>query len=221
MSNELTIRDELLLSIQKFETMAKNIVVTTADARDAADDNLKLMNSLKKAIVADLAEEKSIRYKSYQDIQKIEKKYTNVVDSCVKSFKQAILTYDIEEEKKREKERLRLQAIADEQARKERERLEKQAAKVKSEEKKEALLAQAEMIESSVVQIQEDEKPKGSSYIKSTWKHRVTDFNALPNEYKIPNDELLSKMAQSTKGHIPVPGVEWYEEKTLVSGRKG
>lgn len=229
MSEELSLvlKDELLQSITKFEELAKNVVITTTEARDAVDSNLKIANNLKKAITDfvsnDAKDEYGLTAKDHFRIHKqfkvIENKYNIRIDSCVSSFKKALMAFDAEEAKRKEAERLRLQAIADEQARKERERLLKQAEKLKTPEKKEALIEQAAMVESAQVQVVEPEKPKGSSYIKETWKAKVVDFAKLPDYFKLPNQKLLDDNAQSTKGTAQIPGVEFYSEKTLVSGR--
>lgn len=222
MSEELslTLRDDLLTSIEKFEEISKNVVIMSADARSTADGNLKLANNLKKAIVADLAEQKSEYHKKWKAVGAFEKKYTDVVDRCVGALKKAIMSFDEEERKRAEVERKRLQAIADEKARKEKERLEKQAAKLKTPERKEALLEQAAMVESAEVQIAEPEKEKGSSYTKTTYKAEVVDFILLPNDWKMPNQKALDKFANdATEAAKQIPGVKIKEVQTLVSGR--
>ena len=217
---QLIIPDKLLENITKFEAQAKNIVITGDAERDTADETLKFAGSLKKTIEQEFEDVKQYYYNKHREVSAFIKSYTDRVESARTGLKKAILAYDMEQEKKREAERIRLQAIADEQARKERERLEKQAAKVKTPEKREALLAQAEMIESApVVQVQEPDKPKNSSYIRSEWKHEVINLDEVPRQYLIANDKLLSAIATNTKGMTKIPGVKFFEEKILVSGR--
>ena len=57
-------------------------------------------------------------------------------------------------------------------------------------------------------------------YIKTVWKARVVDKKAVPDEYKVVDQGMLDKMAQATKGAVPVPGVEWYEERVMVGKAK-
>jgi hypothetical protein len=52
----------------------------------------------------------------------------------------------------------------------------------------------------------------GKVTIRSVWKHRVTDFDALPDEYKIADDVKIGKVVRA--GIRQIPGVEIYEEKT-------
>lgn len=218
MSDKL-ISKEIDQAINLLEDWSKELIIFSKDDRDFADSNLSEVGKQIKAVQAYFKDSKDKARSAWKAICDMESSFIDKLETIKSNVKRAIQAFDIEEQKKREAERLRLQAIADEQARKERERLEKQAAKVKSPEKAEALLEQAAMVESAPVQIAEDQKPKGSSYLKVVWGARVVDFKALPDEYKLANESLLDKIAKSTKGAITVPGVQFYDEKTLVSGR--
>lgn len=52
----------------------------------------------------------------------------------------------------------------------------------------------------------------GKVTIRTVWKHRVVDFNLLPEEYKVADDVKLGKVVRA--GIRQIPGVEIYEEKT-------
>jgi len=52
---------------------------------------------------------------------------------------------------------------------------------------------------------------------RKTWDFEVTDFAALPDEYKVANDQMLRGMAVSTKGKIDVPGVRFFQKTGIVS----
>ena len=55
---------------------------------------------------------------------------------------------------------------------------------------------------------------------RMVWLHRVTDKAALPEEYKLVNEQMLRGLAKSTKGSLLIPGVEFYQEEQLsVSDR--
>ena len=49
-----------------------------------------------------------------------------------------------------------------------------------------------------------------------TWKFEVTDFALLPDEYKLPNEQLLRSFANSTKGSREIPGVRIFSEGGLT-----
>lgn len=52
--------------------------------------------------------------------------------------------------------------------------------------------------------------------MKEVYKFEVTDFAALPNEYKIANDQLLGELARKSKAGASVPGVRFYTDKVVV-----
>jgi len=60
-------------------------------------------------------------------------------------------------------------------------------------------------------------KVKGVS-VRSKWTFEVTDFQALPDQYKLPNEKALRSLATSTKGSIEIAGVRFYDEKTVAAG---
>ena len=79
--------------------------------------------------------------------------FVTPMEAARRQIKSNILKWETAEREKAEAEQRRLQALADEQARKERERLEKQAAKMKTEERREALLEQAAAVAAPVIQV--------------------------------------------------------------------
>lgn len=62
--------------------------------------------------------------------------------------------------------------------------------------------------------VKEAFKPQGTT-MRANWKHRVIDPKLVPPEYLIPDDKLLASIAKSRKEKAAVPGVEFYNEKTL------
>ena len=51
---------------------------------------------------------------------------------------------------------------------------------------------------------------------RDNWKARVLDFKIIPDEYKLPNEQMLNALARSTKGKAQVPGVEFFNDRTLT-----
>jgi predicted ATP-binding protein involved in virulence len=56
--------------------------------------------------------------------------------------------------------------------------------------------------------------------IRKTWKARVVNAAAVPREWLTINQQALDAFAKSTKGAVPVAGVEMYEETGLASSSK-
>jgi len=85
--------------------------------------------------------------------------------------------------------------------------------------------AKAQNIESKAEQVQAAKveayiPPVAGQYTKTVWKARVTDKKAVPDEYKVIDTAMLDKMAQATKGQIPIAGVEFYSETVMVGRAK-
>lgn len=56
----------------------------------------------------------------------------------------------------------------------------------------------------------------GTQGMRDNWKARVVDFALLPDEYKLANESLLNAKARTTKGQGKVPGVEFYNDRTVT-----
>lgn len=129
--------------------------------------------------------------------------------------KAAAKTWAQEQERIRQAEQRRLQAEAEEAARKERERLEKQAAKLKTPELREERLEQAAQVVAPVVTVAPVVDKVAGVSSRKTWKARVVDVDKVPRSFMVVNDTALQAFARSTKGSIPVDGVQFLEESTM------
>ena len=117
-----------------------------------------------------------------------------------------------------QEEKLRKQAEAEETRKRKdlNERAERWAEKGK-EEKAEGLREQAESLHiEAPILAPRTEKPKGISY-RDHWTAEVVDFGMLPDEYKFPNMPMLNRVAQATKGQLPIPGVIFHSKKIVAS----
>ena len=132
-------------------------------------------------------------------------------------IKSLMIGYTAEQEKKAREEQEKLQKLAEAEAERERKKLEAKIERAKAsgkEEKVEELEMQKEAIIPMDVPVvtANIEQPKGISY-KEKWTAEVVDFKALPDEYKLPNQQALDKVAQATKGSLSIPGVKFNMEK--------
>lgn len=57
--------------------------------------------------------------------------------------------------------------------------------------------------------------------IRKNWTFRITDEAKIPREYLIPNETMIGKFAQATKGKVQLPGIEIYEETSIASRSRG
>ena len=157
------------------------------------------------------------------------------IDGAMRSYRQVVEQKRQEQERKlqeqarREEERKR--KALEEQARKQEEKaaeLRRKMAEVDKKErqvlKEKAMLAEEKAEEKREMQEEvyvpapivptQTPKIKGIA-IRKNWKYRIVNIKLLPREFMIENDKMLGQYARSTKGKIPVAGVEFYcEEKT-------
>lgn len=135
-------------------------------------------------------------------------------------IKKSILSYQQEQERKRrqEEDRLRAEARAKEEA--ERKRLADEAAKAASigDVKKAAqLVKQQSQVAFAAPKVPTVEAKVEGVSTRRVWKFRVTDFKALPDDYKQPNEKLLGEVARATRGEVKIPGVEFYAEESIAA----
>lgn len=193
---------------------ARALRVTTAREQQSAVDQLKAIKTVNSRVAAFFAPMKKRADEAKRAILDAERKLTVPLAEAERLAKDAVAVFQWEQDRKAELDRQKAQAEADERARREKAALEKRAAVVKSPEKAQALLDQAASIVAPVIAI-ETEKAEGMS-TRELWKYRVVDVAIVPREWMIPNDAMLAGYARSTKGKVPVAGVEFYSESSVA-----
>jgi hypothetical protein len=209
---------------------ARSVLVRNQEERTGALEFAKRVKAAQKRVADFFEPLKTSAHKTWKAITSREAELLDPLKSAEQTVKRKVLDYDSEQERLRLAEQRRLQAEADERARKEQERLERQAEKVKTPERREALLEQAAMVVAPVVEVAQPEKVKGES-TRRTWKAVLTDKTALLRAAAEGNDLAASllnfdqtaanRLAVSTKGAITVAGVSWIQEATLAIGARG
>jgi len=212
MPEQLT--DEMQQGIVKAEAFSGGLAIRNTVERVTAMSGLRAVKVWQKKVTAWFKPTIDAAHAAHKAVVAQKRSITDRLDVCETDIKRAINNYDHDQEQIRAKEQRRLQAIANEAARKERERLLKRAAALKTEEKKEEALEQAAEVVASVVQVAAPEKQKGES-TSQKWRARITDEKAIPREWMIVNEKALNAFARSTKGKVPVAGVEFYSESVL------
>ncbi len=53
------------------------------------------------------------------------------------------------------------------------------------------------------------------------WRWRVTDVDAIPREYLVPDEKLLNKVVRERKDSTRIPGIEVYSELNVSATRGG
>jgi len=196
-----------------------NIIINNQEDYELAAKIIKEVKSRLK----ELEEERKKITKPLDDGKKavmdLFRKPLELLETAERKLKAAMNKYVTEMERKAREEEERLRKLAEAEAEKERKRLEAQIKKAEEKgkvDKVEELKAkQEEIIPITPVIMPQVENPKGVSY-REKWYAEVIDFKLLPDEYKLPNQQALDKVAQATKGSLQIPGVIFKSEKITV-----
>lgn len=133
-------------------------------------------------------------------------------------IKNAMLAWNKKQEEIRIAEEKRAAEAQEKAAAKLKKRSEK-AAEKGQDDKAEQLQQEAEQVESFKPIVPANTTKVAGIQKKTIWKCRITDVGAIPREYMIPDEKMLGNIARSTKGSLKIPGVEFYSEETIASGR--
>lgn len=222
MSDELAIREEVSPVIQT----ANSLIVTNAEEYSYGAEFLKKIKEAQKRVMDYFSPMKTKAHEAHRQICDREGELLTPLKSAEDTTKRKLLSWKMEDDRKREEERRRLQAEADEKARIERDRLAKQAEKLKTPELKEQRLEQAQNIVAPIIEVQTAvPKVEGLSFRK-TWKAELTDKIAFikaaatdPNLMALLAVDMsaLNRIASATKGGVTYPGVRFYEESSPSS----
>lgn len=178
--------------------------------------------------------------KKYKELEEQRKSITKPIDDAKKQvmalykapmelleraerhLKGLILKFQEEKERKAREEAERIRRLAEEEAEKQRKKLEAQIQKAQDKgkvEKVEELIEKKNEIENTPIIIPNivPSKPADNISFKEIWKAVVVDFKELPDEYKIPNQQTLDRVAQATKGTVKIPGVVFEMQKIVVA----
>lgn len=225
MENEIEVVRQELPSILSW---AQNLVVTN---KEEYADTLMKAKGIKSKISFWKNYWKPVKEKAkgvHTDICAKENSGLNILQPAYDLSKKKADDWSANEERKAAAEQARLQAIENEKSRREKEAAIKAAEKLKSPELKAARLEEAEQIRPPEITI-EPPTPKieGVSH-RVTVKARLVDMAALiaaatPGSIAstfLIFDQSGANKATSTKNKVPVPGIEYYEERTSAVRRE-
>jgi len=116
---------------QAVAVMEKQAVVTVATVAERINalDLCKAIKARRSDVVTFFRDTKDKAHATWKAVVGQEKGFTDRLDGAERKIKQAVMTYDREQEAIRQAEQRKLQAVADEAARKEREKQEQAAAR--------------------------------------------------------------------------------------------
>jgi hypothetical protein len=218
--------------VEATETIAKSydnyVVLTQEGYAGAGDDLLVIKSKIKELTELRLSLTRPID-ESKKRIMDFFKKPIDFLENARVAIDKAAKNWWNEQERLRQAEEQRLADIQ----RKEAERLEKEAAaaeekaiKFKTAKAKEAAQAKADELRSkaevvSVITPIVESKVEGVAgmTMKDNWRFRIVDVEKIPREYMTPDEKLIGSIGRATRGQKKIEGVEFYNEKTIVSRR--
>lgn len=181
--------------INPLEQLARSFTITSKESYVEADNLLKdiMRNEKKVSEVREKHTRPAMDTLSF--IRDLFKPAELSIAEAKKVIKAKMLAYTLAEEEKKEKEKAKLAA-----------RVEKGTMKAETAANKmEAIEADKEM-------------PEVKSSIKILVKVRVSNLSIVPREYLIADLTKITKAVLND--NIEIPGVEKYEEKSIVGSRK-
>lgn len=223
MSNEIRVESidaDLVIAqtddVNVIAAKSEKIVIANQEQYEFASDTLKQIKARAKELDT---QRKEITIPLDEAKKKVMDLFRNPLDLLAKAesyVKKLMLDYVSEQERIAAEKQRELQRLADIERKKLDAKIERAKASGKDE-KAEELEIQKESIQViTPIVAPTIETPKGVSF---SMKYRavVEDFSKLPDEYKLPNQTALDKIAQATKGTISIPGVKIESEKILSS----
>ena len=181
---------------------AKNRVIATLDDTKAATNDLSLIAKLKKAMEAkrkDYLAPFQEHVKEVNDTYKLLMAPVELADEVTRS---KVTNFNREQERiKAEQEKINARRM---------EAAQKEAALNNGEIKESIILVEVIQPVKKVI------ADLASSGMRANWTYEVTDFAALPNEYKLPNTSMLNSLAKSIKDSRTIPGLRIYNDPTLA-----
>lgn len=195
------------------------LIISDLDSYERAAVNRKAVKTMVKKLEARRKEYTQPLDERKQDIMVLFAEPKNRLDLTDKNIASRMVAWDAEQQRVRDEEQRKYNEALKLQAEKERQAAEAEALRAiqqgrDTEAKR--LIEKAEEIKAPEV-ILEPVRPiaKGVHY-RDVWQHEITDFAALPDDYKLPNDVLLGQIARSRHDAAAIPGVRFYAKKVLA-----
>lgn len=192
-------------------TAAAQVEISVVDQMSfaAANDLIGRLQTVRKEVVARFADPKKKAAEAHKAVCELEKSFLAPVDEKIRLLKDSTTNWYAAEQKR----------IAAEEERKRKDAEALAALSAEAEESGETALAAEAVVAAALEQATVTVMPKcAGTSMREVWKAVVEDIAKIPREYLIVNQAMLDKVAQATKGAIPIPGVRF--EKTFVNATR-
>lgn len=173
-----------------------------------AAEFLKKVKETQKTVTEHFEPKKREAYEPYKAILDEIKRFTDALGKAEKAVKQKMSAYRAEQERKRREAEAEARRIAEERARKEAE--ERLLAEAEATGDESVLDEPIEVETYTPPPEKEPEKIDGISYV-SHWTFEITDVNAIPREYMMPDEKKIRGVVKAMKSYTRIPGVRVYD----------
>ena len=209
------IESEVRSAMMPVIEQSRALTVTSAETYSAAVRQIQILTVTRKNVIAQFRPSKDAAKLALAKIKELEDKILVPLEAEENDLRDRASTWHKEQARISAEETARLNRIANEKAERERAALAAKASAMKTEAKRAEYLARAAEVVAPVVQVQsEAPKAEGISYV-TRWKYRVKDEALIPRQWLCVDDSKLSKYAVAMHNSVPVPGIEFYCERTM------
>ena len=203
--------------IEKQEELKQEVMVaaqaeiTVVDqvSYEAANDLIGRLQTIKKEVVARFADPKKKAAEAHRAVCELEKSFLAPVEEKIRLLKNSTTNWYAAEQRR----------IAAEEERKRKEAEELAALSAEAEAAGDSATAAEAVVEAAMAGATVTVMPKvKGTAMREVWKAVVVDVAQVPREYMIVNQSMLDKIAQATKGAVPIPGVKF--EKGFINSTR-
>lgn len=193
---------------------AQSLVVSNAQEYSFAGEILKKIKAFRSKITERFAEPKRKAHEAHKAITAMEKGFLDGPAEAERIVSTKMNQWRIEEDRKARLEEQRIleerRKAAEAERKAQADALRKDGDKVAARE----VLKAPIVVEAPVVQ---PVIPKVEGLTtRKTWKYRIVDASLIPREYMAIDETKISGVVRAFKGDTKIPGVEVYEETSVV-----
>ena len=151
-------------------------------------------------------------HRAHKEAVAKKKSYYDPVEAATRKVKGIMSAWESEQERERQAEARRLEAIERANA-EERQLAEALHAEAMGEEAQADAIMEEPVVVAPVILPKATPKIDGGPVYREVWKFRIVDAAIIPREYLIPDEKAIGQVVRGLKGQTAIPGIEAYAER--------
>ncbi len=196
---------------------AHALVIRNDDEFRKGSEVLLIIKDALKELESTFGPIKKKAHETWKEIVAQEKRHEEPLLAAERVIKQKIGAYTVEQERKRREEEARLLIEAKKREEETLLSLAIEAEKQGQKQEAEAILETPTFVPPPIVPA--TPKITGVS-TRIAWKFRITDPNAVPRQYLVPDEKAIAGVVRSLGERTNIPGVQVYPEQVVSAGRR-